>query len=194
MATVSGGDKLQSALQKISDKLGASGGGPSVAVGYLEGTTYPDLTSLPMVAATMEFGGTINRAAATQTIHRLKNAKGAFLRKGRFVKASKANHVTTHAVGAYTITIPPLPYFRPMIASKGPTWGKDIARLLKKNNYDGPKTLKGMGEIIQGQLRASIDAVTSPPLKASTIRRKGFSKPLIDSGVMRRDVDYKVTP
>jgi len=49
-----------------------------------------------------------------------------------------------------------------------------------------------MGELIQGELQGSIRDLTSPALAASTVRAKGFDKPLIDSGVMLRSVDFEV--
>ena len=51
--TISGGDKLEAKLRKIAQKL-ANGG--TLRVGFLEGSTYPDGTSVPMVAAIQEFG------------------------------------------------------------------------------------------------------------------------------------------
>jgi HK97 gp10 family phage protein len=53
MATISGGDKLQSALDGIARNLDKA---VSVEVGFMEGATYPDGTSVPLVAALDEFG------------------------------------------------------------------------------------------------------------------------------------------
>lgn len=53
MATISGGDKLTARLKELSAGLKK---GASVQVGFLEGATYPDGTSVPMVAAIQEFG------------------------------------------------------------------------------------------------------------------------------------------
>lgn len=50
---LSGGDKLASALKKMSDKVTKKA---TVRVGFLEGGKYPDGTSLPMVAAIQEYG------------------------------------------------------------------------------------------------------------------------------------------
>ncbi len=53
MATIKGGDKLAAALAKISKGVSQ----PAVLrVGFLAGGTYPDGTSIPMVAAVNEFG------------------------------------------------------------------------------------------------------------------------------------------
>jgi hypothetical protein len=50
---LSGGDKLKSALDEIARKLGSAA---VLRVGFLEGATYPDGTSVPLVAAINEFG------------------------------------------------------------------------------------------------------------------------------------------
>ncbi len=53
MASVSGGDKITLHIQKL---VAATTGNPQVSVGFLRGATYPDGTSVALVAATNEFG------------------------------------------------------------------------------------------------------------------------------------------
>src|SRR6478672_3144351 len=53
MATVSGGDRWAQRLREIAVRLGTN---PEVKVGFFENSTYPDGTSVPMVAAINEFG------------------------------------------------------------------------------------------------------------------------------------------
>lgn len=53
MATIKGGDKLEAKLREIAEKLKD---GATLRVGFLEGATYPDGTSVAMVAAIQEFG------------------------------------------------------------------------------------------------------------------------------------------
>ena len=80
-------------------------------------------------------------------------------------------HVATVAViqefGAGPI--PPRPFFRTMIAEKSDAWGNQLARLLKKTDYDVQKALSFMGEGIKSQLQASIVATNSPELSAITL-------------------------
>jgi hypothetical protein len=52
-ATFTGGQRLTSRLQEMAENLGNGG---TVRVGFLENSTYPDGTSVPMVAAIQEFG------------------------------------------------------------------------------------------------------------------------------------------
>lgn len=147
MAVISGGSKLEAALAEIVKKLGKGAG--TVRVGFLEDATYPDGTSVAMVAAINEF-----------------------------VAPSRGQ--------------PPRPFFRRMIAEKSGEWPEAIAKNLVATNYDTKLTLERVGAGIAGQLQESITNLTDPPLAASTIKKKGFDKPLIDSGHMLNSVSYEV--
>jgi hypothetical protein len=146
MAAIRGGEKLEAKLQEIAEKLAK----PTVVrVGFLEGSRYPDGTSVAMVAAIQDFG-----------------APGA--------------------------GIPPRPFFRNMIAAKSGAWPAAVAQLLRENDFDIEKALGLAGAAIAGQLRQSIIDTNAPPLSPSTIRRKGFDKPLIDTSNMINSVDFEV--
>lgn len=86
--------------------------------------------------------------------------------------------------------VPMRPYFRTMIKNKKANWAVSIGQVLANNNYDIDKTWQLMGEGIRGQLQQSIRDWTTPPNSQETIDRKGFNKPLIDSGHMLNSVDY----
>lgn len=87
----------------------------------------------------------------------------------------------------------PWPFFRNMIAAKKEEWPRAFAIQLKNYNYNLMAAYKSMGEGIRSQLMESIRAIMAPPLRPSTIRRKGFSKPMIDTSHMLNSVDYEVT-
>lgn len=53
MVEFTGGDKLQNRLAELAAKLNKPG---TLKVGFLEGATYPDGTSVALVAALNEFG------------------------------------------------------------------------------------------------------------------------------------------
>ncbi len=135
------GDKLAAHLKGLAAKMSGS-----VEVGFLEGATYPDGTSVAAVASANEYG-----------------ASG-----------------------------PPRPFFRTMIAQESPSWPGKMAAAYKATGGDGDKTLALMGEDIQGALIQSINDFSSPPLAPSTIKRKGFDKPLIDTGHMVNSTGYRV--
>lgn len=146
MASFSGGAALEAKLADIAEQLGD---GATIRVGFLEGATYPDGTSVPLVAVANEFGDPgMNRPAR--------------------------------------------PFFRRMIAAKSPEWGCDLSKVAIASGYDARAFLPLMGERIKDQLQESIREFYDPPLAQSTIDRKGFEKPLIDSGHMLSSVDYDV--
>lgn len=87
---------------------------------------------------------------------------------------------------------PPRPFFRNAINKNGAKWGKAGATILKSTGGDVKKTLMLLGEGIKGDIIQSINDLVSPPLAQSTIDRKGFDKPLIDTAVMVNSVDYVV--
>jgi hypothetical protein len=94
--------------------------------------------------------------------------------------------------GAPSAGIPPRPFFTDMIKKRSPEWPKAIRDLLVANQYDALRVLQLTGEGITGQLRKQIQDTNAPPLSKATIRRKGFDKPLIDTGHMWNSVDYQV--
>lgn len=87
---------------------------------------------------------------------------------------------------------PPRPYFRRMIAAHSSEWGPALAKIAKANNYDMEVCLGLMGEGIKDQLVTSIVEFTTPGNAPSTIKRKGFDKPLDHTGVMIRSPSYEV--
>lgn len=143
---LSGGDKLTAALREIGLNLEKAG---TLRVGFLEGATYPDGTSVPMVAAINEFGAP---------------SRGQ----------------------------PPRPFFRRAIAKYSPGWGESVKTALQVSKFDTEKALGLVGAEIKGQIQQSIVDFTDPPLAQGTIDRKGFKKPLIDTGHMLNSVDFEV--
>ena len=146
MVEVTGGERLE---RTLSDIARLASNAKEVRVGFLADATYPDGTSVPLIAAINEFGAP---------------SRGQ----------------------------PPRPFFRRMVKAKQKEWPGAIGALLKANNYDAKTTLTLAGDAISGQLRQSINDLVDPPLAPSTIARKGFSKPLIDTSLMIKSVTYQV--
>jgi hypothetical protein len=94
--------------------------------------------------------------------------------------------------GAPAAGIPPRPFFRDLVAKHGKDWAAGMAVQLKETNYDPKLALERTGQAIAGQLKQSIIDTNSPPLKPATIARKGFAKPLVDTGQLLNSVDYEV--
>lgn len=63
------------------------------------------------------------------------------------------------------------------------------SKLLKE---DPDKILNILGSVIQGQIVEAINNGIGPELKPQTIKRKGSSKPLIDTGHLKASVTFEV--
>lgn len=87
---------------------------------------------------------------------------------------------------------PPRPFFRRMIEEKSPQWGDDISKIAVSVKYDASTLFSLMGERIKEQLQSSIREFTDPALAPSTVAKKGFDKPLIETSHMLNSVDYDV--
>lgn len=187
--TFSGGEALEAKLREIAEKVGKA---KTVNVGFLAGATYPDGTPVAYIAAVNEYGGTATIPAHDVTLNRSIKADGTFNQNGKFVKAEKANFATTHHVDEYTITTPPRPYFRGMIAKNKGEWPADLGKIIKAANYDSAVALGRLGKHVAEQLQESIRDFSDPGNAKSTIAKKGFDKPLVESAHMQNSVDSEV--
>lgn len=89
--------------------------------------------------------------------------------------------------------IPPRPFLRNTLYSKGPTWATFIAPFLQNLLEGGgaEAVINALGPKMMTDIRATIDEGHFAPLAPSTIRHKGSSKPLIDTGDMYGSVDWR---
>lgn len=97
-----------------------------------------------------------------------------------------------HNFGAPRAGIPPRPFFTHMINKHEDEWPEGFATQLRETDFDVRLTFERAGQAIAGQLRQSIVDTNEPPLAASTIARKGFDKPLVETGHMLNSVDSDV--
>lgn len=88
---------------------------------------------------------------------------------------------------------PPRPFFRSTISQESKTWGDKLSKAIVYYKYDGEAALRAVGLAMKDDITASIQRWTTPPNAESTVRRKGFQKPLVDTGVMARSPDFEVT-
>lgn len=134
--------------------------------GFFETSKYDDGTPVAFVAAVQEFGAVIN----------VEDAAAAF----------------QGGSSGGSIVIPPRPFFRPTIANKSAEWGALIGRgahAVLTQGADPVDVMEAVALRAAGDVAKTISTVTSPPLKPSTIRRKkGATKPLVDTGLMIQSV------
>ena len=93
--------------------------------------------------------------------------------------------------GAPSRGIPPRPFFRTAIKEGEAKWPK-LMRVMQINGYNARQTLEYIGSNIVADIKLQITNGAWAPLAPSTIKRKGFETPLIDTGVMRDSANYEV--
>jgi len=91
-----------------------------------------------------------------------------------------------------TSRMPSRPFMRETIAKNQDQWPRLLAACLKQSGGDLEKALDMAAERIVAQIQEEIRTFQSPPLAPSTIKAKGFDKPLIDTGHMLNSVGYEV--
>ena len=100
---------------------------------------------------------------------------------------------TIHEFG--TPRIPARPFMRPAVACHGGDWMEALASGTRASLNGGPapeQVLELVTLQAAGNVAEEIQAVTAPPLSPVTIKRKGFDKPLVDTGQMLQSVTGKV--
>lgn len=90
-----------------------------------------------------------------------------------------------------TDRIPARPFMRPAVADHGGEWIDLMARGAKAaldGRYTPEQVLEAVTLQAAGDVAKKISAVTAPPLSPVTVKRKGFDKPLVDTGQMLQSV------
>lgn len=122
--------------------------------------------------------------------HDLVKVKGK-LQIGFFESAKYPNGTYVAQVARFnefgTNKIPMRPFFRNAINKNVKKWFSSLKQLSQND-----KALNMLGEIIRSDIVNSITILDTPANAESTILQKGSSNPLIDTGLMRRSVTYKV--
>ncbi|NDA60676.1 MAG: hypothetical protein EBX50_01415 [Chitinophagia bacterium] len=87
---------------------------------------------------------------------------------------------------------PARPFFRPAIQNNQKKWESLFAKAIK-NGASVNEAFDLVGNVAAGDVAEAIKNVSSPALNQKTIDKKGFSKPLVDTGKMLQGVTYEVT-
>ena len=90
-----------------------------------------------------------------------------------------------------TATIPARPFFRNTIAEGQGEWADKAAELLKQSD-DTNHALALIGEGVKGDIVETIQNFREPENAPSTVKRKGFDKPLVDTGDLWRAIQSEV--
>ncbi|MFY0735620.1 hypothetical protein [Aurantimonas sp. NFXS3] len=103
------------------------------------------------------------------------------------------------AIGIYnefgTRTIPERPFIRNAVRGNDhgirSVTGKAAAQIMR-GEISMQAAMARLGIYFQGKIQAEITALDSPPNAPSTIRQKGSSNPLIDTGRLRSSISWKI--
>lgn len=146
------------------------------------------------IKATLKTSGGFSLKQALES--KLKLGKKESLQVGFFENAKYGNGAQVASVAFWqeygTLKIPMRPFFRNAITKNSKKWFAILGDELKTSG-NAEFALNRLGEIAKGDIMQSITAIKTPPNAESTIKQKGSSNPLIDTGFLRASVNYKVT-
>lgn len=139
-------------------------------------------------------GGDKLEAALKAIAEKLEGANG--VRVG-FLEGGRYEDGTSIAAVAFwneygTSRAPPRPFFRTAIDNQSSEWASILGRAAKHYNYDSAQVMAAMGTKMAEDIQQSIVGWQDPANAESTVKKKGFNKPLIDTGTMQRSVDFEV--
>jgi phage gpG-like protein len=187
---VVGGNKFGQRLRELQDRVSRNN---AVYVGVPKGSQpYEDGAQMAVIAAAHEFGATINHPGGTQfgynTEDDAREGRVRFLGNGEgFMSLGKT--------GPHTITLPERSFLRvPLRASQ-----KKIAQIFRKllgGVIKGEQSMISMlsqvgakgASISQEAISSGIEPANSP----STVKRKGSSTPLVDTGRLKQAITYVI--
>lgn len=90
-----------------------------------------------------------------------------------------------------TRTSPVRAFFRTTVSEQKKNWVLSVQNLMKIHN--DPKQVMGLiGEHMKEQIVQSINTWSDPPNSAYTIAKKGFDKPLVETGLLMRSIKSEV--
>lgn len=142
-----------------------------------------------------------NQKAFETIVSQIKELEGKQVQAGWFASAvyydgtPVAYVASIQEFGSPANNIPPRPFMRPAVAQNKNAWlalMQQGAKAIIRGGQTLGQVMGKLGQRASDDIAKSIEAVDSPPLKPATIRRKGFAKPLVDSGIMLQSVTYVV--
>lgn len=185
---IQGFQELQDELMK---ELSALKSNKVVTVGIHEEAGDVESGDLTMASlgAINELGADIKHPGGTSYGYASKAA--ADRDEVRFLKTGKG-YMELGVTQPHTINIPARPWLEPGVAN--------ATEEILLNIQDGMEAGQSMDQILEvvgvtavGKVKVYMTDLKTPPNAASTIRKKGSSNPLIDTGAMRQSVTHKVS-
>jgi hypothetical protein len=151
-------------------------------------------------------GGVQKLAAAIRGLDGVRGKVGYF-ETAKYPDGTPVAYVASiQEFGSAEQNIPPRPTMRTTIAEQSPEWTKQFgkgAKAVAAGTVTAPQVMGAVGMLAAADVAKAVSALTSPPLKQSTIdaRRRRYadkktvgnlSKPLVDTAVMVNSITHIV--
>ncbi|ADF29323.1 RNA polymerase [Pseudomonas phage EPa61] len=172
--------------------------GRSVSAGWYSTARYPDKAGgsvgiqVARIARLNEYGGTIDHPGGTRYI-RDAIVRGRFVGV-RFVRNDFPGE--TEVTKPHRITIPARPFMRyawNLFSADRAAIQNRIAMRLARGQITPDQALAQIGLALEGYIARSIRTGPWVANSASTVRRKGFNRPLVDTAHMLQSISSRVT-
>lgn len=147
-----------------------------------------DITNASL-GAVHEFGSEIKHPGGTS--YGFASKAAAERNEVRFLK-SGTGYAELGVTAPHTVTIPARPWLSPGVNSGNEEYLKIIENTIA-NGEPIKQGLERVGLVAVGKVQKYMTELRTPANAPSTIKRKGSSNPLIDTGALRASVTYKVT-
>lgn len=139
-----------------------------------------------------------------RVIHDLQKAVDQFKGAGRVTvgvhqahandgrQGGEPNNPTIGAINQFgTETIPARPWLDKGVEAGAQRITDTAIRMLKRGD-DPRRVMEALGVVAVGEVQQYITDLDTPPNAPSTIRQKGSSNPLINTGALRQSITYEV--
>lgn len=165
----------------------------SVKVGVQSDAGENDGVSIAVYAAANEFGAEVPVAESQRELYYKRNRDGSV--GHRFVKKARSDFAQMATIGAHTIRIPERSFMRSTFDEQRPKIERRMEKLfdmILHGKMAPTRALEAIGMEHGKQIQRKITTLREPPNSPVTIRKKGKSNPLIDSGQMRDVIRHVV--
>ncbi len=106
---------------------------------------------------------------------------------------NNANLAAVHEFGAPSAGIPERSFMRAPFDRNVEKYNRFMGSRARDLRRSFKRILAAAGELVKADMIRAIDDGLSPGLKPATIRAKGSSKPLIDTGQLKQAITVKTT-
>lgn len=121
----------------------------------------------------------------------LKSLEVGFLESAKYPNGQSVAKVAYW--NNYGIGMPSRPFFTNAVANNSEKWNNAIKSILQKQEkINFTAVLDTLGNLIVADIQKSITDIRTPPNSKITIEKKKSSNPLIDTGLMRSSVTYRI--